>query len=77
MDANVKACNLQGDICAFQHAQALLQSVCLAHQGIVNVKRSKLTPEHVDMLTFLAKNLEQTDDINLLQDRVEISVLMV
>jgi hypothetical protein len=34
--------------------------------NIVNAKRSKLTPEHVDMLTFLAKNLENADDISLL-----------
>lgn len=34
--------------------------------NIVNAKHSKLTPEHVDMLTFLAKNLQQADDISLL-----------
>jgi hypothetical protein len=34
--------------------------------NIVNAKRSKLTPEHVDMLTFLAKNLKNANDISLL-----------
>jgi hypothetical protein len=35
-------------------------------RNIVNAKRSKLTPEHVDMLTFLAKNLKNANDISLL-----------
>jgi len=32
--------------------------------GIVSARRNRLTPDHVDMLTFLAINLEQAETLS-------------